>query len=247
MIGQTRLLLALCLFATAAYAGPQEDAKAHFKQGKAYQEAGAYLRAAAEFEAAYALDARAEMLFNIAQAYRLGGDKPHAVEYFTRYLAERPDGAAADEARSLVAELQRQIDDDKARETPPQNQTPPPPPPPHAEAHQEIVFVRASPPVRYAGVATAGAGVIALGLGVKLGLDARSDSDYISHYVGTWGPTERQRYLDGQAANRDMEIAYVVGGGLVAAGAVMFWWGSRVQAMPVVGAQAAGVAITGAW
>jgi tetratricopeptide (TPR) repeat protein len=93
-----RSALALCLVATAAYAGPLDEAKSHFKQGKAYQEAGAFLRAAEEFEAAYALDPRTEMLFNIAQAYRLGSDKPKAVDYFQRYLAAQPDGKAADEA-----------------------------------------------------------------------------------------------------------------------------------------------------
>ena len=244
-----RLALALLVVATSASASPQDEARSHFKQGKAYQQAGAYLRAAEEFKAAYALDPRVEMLFNIAQAFRLGGDKPHAVEYFKSYLAAQPDGKAADEARALIAQLQREIDEAKAKETPP----PPPPPPPHeptpppAEVHHEVVLVPTSPPLRYAGIATAGAGAIALGLGVKYGLDARSASNYISHFTGTWGPTEEQRYLDGQTANHDMKIAYLVGGGLVTAGAVLYWVGSRVQAVPVASTQSVGVAAAGSW
>jgi hypothetical protein len=243
-----RLALALCLVATAASASPQEDARSHFKQGKAYQEAGVYLRAAEEFEAAYALDPRPEMLFNIAQAYRLAGNKPNAVDYFKRYLAAQPNGKAADEARVLVAELQREIDEAKQKETPPPPPSPPPsPPPPPVEVHREVVLVRTSPTMRYAGIALAGAGAIALGVGVKYGFDARSASSYISGFVGTWGPTEEQRFRDGEAANRDMKIAFVVGGGLVTAGAVVYWWGSRMQAVPVASANSVGISVAGAW
>lgn len=248
------VVLALCVLVATATADPREDAKAHFKQGKAYQEAGAFLRAADEFKAAYELDPRPEMLFNIAQAYRLGGDKTHAIEYFKSYLTSEPNGKAAPEARVLVAELQRQVDEDEAKAKadananananpppPPVRDQPPPPP------QVDTVTVRTSPALRIAGLATVGAGAIALGFGVKRGLDARSAADDITHHSGTWTDEERQLYADGQAANRDMKIAYVVGGVLVTTGAVLFWWGSRMHAVPVAGPQTAGVAIAGSF
>ena len=242
-----RVLLYLVLAATPAFAdpSPQDAAKAHFKQGQAYREAGEYTRAADEFKAAYALDPRAEMLFNIAQAYRLGGDTANAIDFFKQYLAAQPDGEAADEARVKVAELQRQLDDARARE-----QAKPPPPPPVPEPHlpevtQRVEMVQTSPTMRIAGLATAGVGVVALAVGVRYGLVASSDGDYITNFTGTWGPTEEQRYLEGQAANRDMKIAYVVGGGLVAIGAGMFFWGSHLQALPVASPQTVGIAMAG--
>jgi tetratricopeptide (TPR) repeat protein len=240
-----RGVLIACLLASVAHAGPQDDAKSHFKQGKAYEEAGAFARAAEEFEAAYAIDPRAEILFDIAQAYRLAGDKQRAIDNFKRFLDARPDGKAADEARLLVAELQRQIDEARAKEpTPPAEPAHPAPPVEHPQA---TILVRTSPPLRIAGLAAAGGGVIALGLGIKFGLDASSASDYFTHFTGTWSDADRQRYADGQTANRNMKIAYGVGAGLVAAGAVAFWFGSRVQAVPVAGPQTVGVAMTGRW
>jgi tetratricopeptide (TPR) repeat protein len=240
-----RIVLVVCVLAATAAADPREEAKAHFKQGRAYQEAGAFLRAVDEFKAAYELDHRAEMLFNIAQAYRLGGDKPHAIEYFKSYLAAQPDGKAAEEARVLVAELQRQIDEAAQQQ---QQQQPQPPPhedrPPPA-AHVDVVVVRTSPTFRIAGIVTTGVGAIALGLGVKYGLDARSASDYFTHFTGMWSDADRLRYADGETANRDMKIAYAVGGGLVVTGALLYWWGSRLQVVPVAGPQTAGVAMAG--
>jgi len=242
-----RLAICLVLAASAAHADPssQDTAKAHYKQGQAYREAGEYARAAGEFKEAYALDPRAEMLFNIAQAYRLGGETANAIDFFKRYLAAQPDGQGADEARVLVAELQRQLDDARTHEP----AAPPRPPPATAQrtivVTQRVEMMRTSPPLRIAGIATAGIGVVALALGVRYALVASSDSDYITNFTGTWGPTEEQRYLDGQAANRDMKIAYAVGGGLVAVGAGLFFWGSHLQAVPVASPQTVGVAMAG--
>ena len=242
-------ICAACLVCRVALADPADGAKAHYKQGRAYQEAGELLRAADEFKAAYALDPRAELLFNIAQAYRLAGDKPDAVDYFKRYLEAQPAGKGADEARVLVAELQHEIDDARAHE-PAQPQPPPPPPapalpPPSAPAVRDTVLVRTSPALRIAGLATAGVGLVAVGIAAHYALVASSDSDYITNFTGTWGPTQMQRYLDGQAANRDMKIGYAIGGGLVAVGAGLFLWGSHLQAVPVATPQMVGVATTG--
>src|SRR5262245_516082 len=110
------IVVALVLGAGMAAAQPdaREQAKSHFKQARAHQQAGEYARAAEEYKAAYALDPRPETLFNIAQAYRLAGDKPAALEHFKRYLDGQPSGAPADEARAFVAELERQIAEDQA-------------------------------------------------------------------------------------------------------------------------------------
>jgi tetratricopeptide (TPR) repeat protein len=89
-------------------------AKAHFQQGKAYYEAGAWDDAAREYEQAYELVALPELLFNIGQAYRLKGDKPKAIAAYQRYLDKLPEGPLAEEARNHVAALKLKIQIEQA-------------------------------------------------------------------------------------------------------------------------------------
>jgi tetratricopeptide (TPR) repeat protein len=84
-------------------------AKAHFQQGKAFQDARAFDRAIIEYQAAYAIAPQPELLFNIGQCYRLGGQPRSAVLYYQRYLQLVTDGGASDEARAHVAALRRDI------------------------------------------------------------------------------------------------------------------------------------------
>jgi len=77
MMRPSTIAIALVLATAPARAEPstKAPAKQHFKQGKALQDAGKYDDAVAEYRAAYDLDRRPEMLFNIAQVYRLGNHK----------------------------------------------------------------------------------------------------------------------------------------------------------------------------
>jgi len=185
------LIRALALVAIAAqlvHADPGKvgEAKAHFKQAKAYQEAGAFARAVDEYKAAYELDPRPELLFNIAQAYRLAGDKKQALENYKQYLVAQPDGKGADEARVLVAELERQIDEDAAKvppiPVPPVPVPVPPPVPVHVDPPPPARESRST--LKIAGIASAGVGLVAVGAGVKFGLDARAASNAITSHLG---------------------------------------------------------------
>ena len=255
-----RALAVLVLLAGVAAADPtaKDQAKAHFKQGKAFQDVGAFAKAAVEYKTAYDLDPRPEMLFNIAQAYRLAGDKQSAVDYFQKYLAAQPSGPGANEARIHIAELTKQLEeeaaakakaDEERRQREQQqeqraNAAHVERPPPAIEYTRE----RASTPLRIAGVATAGLGVVAIGVAIKLGLDAQSDADAISgKSTDSWTTEDKQTFEKGQAANRNMIISYVVGGALVAGGGVMFYLGNRTKLTPIVTPQAAGVGVSGAF
>src|SRR5690349_13878725 len=93
----------LMLAAEVAWAQtPQQEAKRHFQQGKAYQDNGAYEDAVREYEAAYKLAPLPDLLFNIGQAYRLKGDRRKAIEAYQKYLAAAPEGSASDEARDQI-------------------------------------------------------------------------------------------------------------------------------------------------
>jgi len=70
---------------------------------------------------------------------------------------------------------------------------------------------------------TAGAGVAALGAGVLFGLKARSIDDE----ARGWDVFDPDRFADGEAAERNMFIAYGVGGALVVTGGVLYYLGHK--------------------
>jgi tetratricopeptide (TPR) repeat protein len=84
-------------------------ARAHFRQGKAFYDAGVYADAIREYEKAYALAPLPELLFNIGQAHRMAGAKAQAIAAYERYLQAVPEGELADEARTHVAMLRSKI------------------------------------------------------------------------------------------------------------------------------------------
>ena len=86
-----------------------DDARRHFKLGKVAQDAGRYEAAVAEYEAAYALTPEPWLLFNIGQAWRLGGNARKALSAYESYLEKASDGQLADEARQNATTLRLQI------------------------------------------------------------------------------------------------------------------------------------------
>jgi tetratricopeptide (TPR) repeat protein len=95
-------------------AAQRKAAKAHFDQGRAYYDAGAWDDAVREYEAAYRLAPLPELQFNIGQALRMKGDKPKAIAAYQRYLEATPEGPLAEEARNHVAALRLKITIDEA-------------------------------------------------------------------------------------------------------------------------------------
>ena len=89
------------------------EARRHFKQGREFLDANAYPEAIAEFEAAFSLVPLPELLFDIAQAYRLKGDAKQALQMYTRFIEVIPDGPIADEARAHIAVLTKELSDAK--------------------------------------------------------------------------------------------------------------------------------------
>jgi tetratricopeptide (TPR) repeat protein len=253
-MNRTAIVIALACVARAAAAQPsaQDQAKQHFKQARLLQDEGKFDAAIGEYQAAYDLDHRAEMLFNIAQAHRLANHKQQAIDFYQRYLAAQPDGAGAREARQWTAELTRQIEAERPLTTEPTRPVDPPArpvPPTELPRKQDATMVprprQASPQLQIAGIATAGVGVLALGAGVFFGVKARDASDTISKHTGPWTDTEQSTFEDGQRANRNMIIAYVGGGALVATGAVLYYLGTRTHVAPMAGTQTAGLTVWG--
>jgi tetratricopeptide (TPR) repeat protein len=89
------------------------EARRHFQQGRELLDARSYAEAIAEFETALSLKPSPELLFNIAQAYRLKGDAKQALETYKRFIEVSPKGPIADEARGHIEVLIKQIEEDE--------------------------------------------------------------------------------------------------------------------------------------
>src|SRR5438045_3818958 len=77
----------------------REQADAHMKQAKAFLDAGAPADAAKEYVAAFDADGDPDHLFLAADAAGAAGDDKGARELYQRYLAAAPEGTHGDEAR----------------------------------------------------------------------------------------------------------------------------------------------------
>jgi len=77
--------------------------------------------------------------------------------------------------------------------------------------------------LRIAGIATAGAGLAPIGLGVFFGLKAKRISDEIDR-ASTVDP---DRYAEGEAAERNMFIAYGIGASAIVTGGILYYLGHR--------------------
>jgi tetratricopeptide (TPR) repeat protein len=139
-----RVALVAILICAAGKASAGNDdvtaqARAHFRAGTAFYEAGAYDRAISEYEEAQRLLPLPDFLFNLGRAYQRKGDARHAISYYERFLAARPTGPGSDEARDYLRELKSKVDkadidkDDtdepkRADQSAPVKVEPPPPP-----------------------------------------------------------------------------------------------------------------------
>src|SRR5262249_5269948 len=126
--GRIALMTLACMsIVRVAYADPptkppteqERQAIARFRQGAAFLDEGLYDDAIKEFQAAYQIVAEPVILFDSAKAFRLKGDSAEALEAYRRFLAAEDNGPEADEARTHVAELTKQLEEvaeKKARE-----------------------------------------------------------------------------------------------------------------------------------
>ncbi|HEX3905357.1 MAG TPA: tetratricopeptide repeat protein [Polyangia bacterium] len=262
------LLAALIAFGAAtAHADNRDDAKKHFQAGKRHHDAGEWDAALAEYLHAYQLDPSPAFLFNIGQVYRLKGDRDKALDYYQRYLEAAPHAQGSEEARAFAAKLKTELDaeaaarqtqaaevarvqaEEQRRAEEAQQQT--------LEADRHAAEVaranaaearrKAERRLRYAGIASAAAGAVAIALGVKFGIDARDlQREVTNPSLTMWTTGLDQAASDGQSKNLAMEISIGVGSALVVGGAVLVFLGRpshEIAVAPLVGAHATGAAL----
>jgi tetratricopeptide (TPR) repeat protein len=141
------LALVLVLTASARAAEPSsEEAKAHFHKATVAYNLGKYAEAVKEFEAAYALTLDANMLFNIAQSYRMAGEIDKALTTYRSFIRSAPKSEQRGLAEAKIRELEQQ-----RASVPPPTVAPAPPGPAPAP-----VLVSAAAPVQQPDMSGAG-------------------------------------------------------------------------------------------
>ena len=245
------VLLVIGALATSAVAQPAStpkkqptqhelaQARAHFKNAEAAKAQGNYETAAAEYLAAYELFEDPEFFFDVGEVYRLAGDEPHALTYYEKYLELDPNGRGAATAHAAAAELRRSIaakEDaaNRAAEEEAKRKA-------AADAKRKLedaanraaeeeakrkAAALSGRGLRRAGIATGGAGLVALGVGVMFGLHARSISDE----TAGWDTFDPARFDQGKAAERNMFILTGVGVAALVTGGVLYYLGRRAGA-----------------
>ena len=262
--------VALVLAASPVHADDRGEAKKHFQSGKQHHDAGEWDAALGEYLRAYQLDTNPAFLFNIAQIYRLKGERGKAVDYYQRYLEAAPQGKGSDEARAFSAKLKGELDAEAAARRADEELSA------RRRADEERVAKQAADArqhkleaderaaesaraaaadarrrserqLRISGLASAAAGVIGIGLGIKFGLDARDRERQVSDPALTeWSTALDAAVDDGKSKNLAMEISIAVGSALVVAGGVLVYLGrpsGEVKLAPVVGPGTGGVVV----
>jgi tetratricopeptide (TPR) repeat protein len=238
-------LVALVLAARAANVSadgsddPAARAKELYSEGKRYYDVADYDHAIDAWKQAYVTSSAPMLLYNIGQAYRLKGDCASAMRFYATY--EREAGADLDKAS---------LDEARARCNPqPTGANPPPtfpvsPQPPPASALHDVGLdhdvAQPSPPrddhsaMKTAGIATAAAGAVLIGVGVYLEHVASDDASKVQSYRGVWTQTQRDWESSGQAASTWGAISTAAGAAAVVGGVVLYYVGMKSDRVDVV-------------
>jgi tetratricopeptide (TPR) repeat protein len=125
--------------ALAQETSTDEAARQHFRLGQAHYDNGQFPEAAVEFEAAYRLSQRPQLLYNIYVSYRDAGEIARATETLRSYLQLVPDAENATQLRARLAVMEHSLahGTTPATETAPSTEAVAPTEPVHAEPTPE--------------------------------------------------------------------------------------------------------------
>jgi len=212
-------------------------ARRHFERGKELHAAGKYKEAATEYLAAYERFPAPAFLYNVAQVYRLAGDKQSALDNYRKYLEQEPNGEGSADAREFIAALEAALaaesggPSEEAQQPPPVEDVGVRPDPidpiPTTGTPDADVSASSGRGKKITGLVVGAAGAVGLGVAFAFALKARSATDELNAYEGPWTDEQQGVYDDGQAAERTSMISAAVGGGALVTGAILYYLGNR--------------------
>ena len=195
-----RRLCAFALVAAALLPAPQlahadetspanvAAARKHFDKARADYAQGAYREAIGELEAAHSLDPNAkDLVFNLGVVHEKLADIDDALKWFRLYTSMNLTAAERDRADAYLKRLEgakKELDAKQAAAASNAATPPPPPPTPPPDTGP-------GPPGRIDAWTIAGASVtvVALGVGIVMGVKAESDkppSNFVTGVTGTY-------------------------------------------------------------
>ena len=244
--------------AEPATSDAQQQARRYVDEGTKALQAGDYDAAIAQYQKAERLIHHPLVIFDLAQAYRMGGKLERALQLYEQYIAEAPDGEQAAMVRDLIAELKESVaastDAGSGAKAPDSSHVSPAGEPALQPRRDHVATAaREAPPgrtLRIAGLATCGAGVAALAVGTGFALHARSLANQMRPGA-TWDP---DKDAAGRRANKIEVAGFVAGGALIATGAALYWWGRTQEhgfrmptVVPAASDHSVGLVLTGQW
>ncbi len=249
---RTLVLVALAVLSMPARAGADEPGEAEqlYNQGQAAFDAKRYGDALAAWQKSFDLSHEPGLLFNLAQAYRLRGQKgdcAQAAIAYRKFIAQDPMSSRRSIAERFATDSERCA----AAENPA----------PVAAAAPAVTSTDAGPSAgpptgrgkRIAGIAIVGGGALLVATGFYLGHQATSLGNEVTSACASgcdwavYGPKD----AEGRRAQRNQYIFHAVGVAALVGGSVLYWLGSRERATPrvtlVPRADGAAVAWSGSW
>ena len=241
-------------------AAAQAKAAALYQRALKKSEAGDHVAAAALMIDAYTAAPQNAALANIGEEYRLGSRLEDAVKYYCLYLDKEPNGEFAGQATEQVILAQRKLGHNIETDSPCVVKKPteavtkttpdpvePPPPNDGIVVDKPVATPSDGSGLRIGGIAAGVLGVGALGAGVYFTtLVKQAEKDHAD-------PAKMaQADIDGKAAERNSQIAYIAGGALVVTGIVLYVVGAgkrknAVAIAPMVTSSSAGLAFGGSF
>lgn len=200
-----KTLLILVALESVATAAP--TAQSLYLEGQKAYDHGDYSEALAAWEASYQLSGMSPLLFNIAQAQRRAGDCAGAVATYRKFIAIDPTSDQGVLAAGLARELEPTCGTEIIRRE-------------HKDDGRAL---------RIVSIATGGAGVAMLAIGLGLGHHAAGLASGVTNACAVscdWGAQK----LNDQAGRRDAAIGYALDGvgiAAIAAGALMYKFSGR--------------------
>jgi len=204
--------------------------RAEFKRALEVYDAGDYPRAIAMFEELYRTTRSPALLFNIAQAARLGGDCRRAVAHYRRFLLEAPAAADRPRAETWIAALDP-CPAPAAAIAP----APPPPTPSNAAAvvtaapaPRVVTPSRHSRALTISGIGLLAVSAVAAGAGTMAASQAAGASEQTSRLFregGMFDASAAAIERDGRRAETTSIVMFSTALVCLAAGAVLLWVG----------------------
>jgi len=197
-------------------AAPEPD---HLAAATAAHSAGKLGDAQAELVVAYTLDPKPDILYALGQVHVQRGTCTDAIAYYERFLAARPEGGPADQAKQAIESCKANPHGVVATPTtpPPLDLPKPPEPRDRAPFYKDIVFD-----------ALVGAGIACVvvgGIEYKAALGKLDDADHAATYP------QQQALVDDAHGKRTLALAFGAGGvALLGAGVVRFVLHGRAEA-----------------